>query len=514
MLSVCSLLCPGGIDTRIRGITVKTHSSEPVFSQAESLSEGIFTLERIACFPKLQPFAPDKLFHRGLVLKRLAYLLDIDLMFLLPRAQHGSSELDALSVIRQLWPLCSKRNAILMDMLSETSSSPPSRPVLYINRLAARQHLEDPSKDPKCSKTVFDQIIREINKHTKETSYTFRWSGHWNQWWECKFIQEGIIDQGGGFRDSLSDISEELCPSGPDAEVALPLFIRSPNQSQDSSNVYRDAYVPNPSCTLLSQFEFIGKLMGAMVRSQETLILSLPQFVWKQLVDDNVTWARDFITVDSAELKLIDSIETMSRETFEEAFAGALRFNTVLSNGETVSLAPGGEERLVTYDDRLEYCESVKEKRMVESKSQIAAIRDGLVKVVPLEFLSLLTWQELEFKVCGNPEITMEALKKSARYENDLNEKSPRVQMMWDALEKFTNEERSRFLRFITGRRRLPSTIYIEAADTENGKLPQSSTCANALYLPKYSSVEEACEKLRYAAYNCVAIDTDMSPWE
>lgn len=30
-----------------------------------------------------------------------------------------------------------------------------------------------------------------------------------------------------------------------------------------------------------------------------------------------------------------------------------------------------------------------------------------------------------------------------------------------------------------------------------------------------FSASAKVCEeKLRYAAYNCVAIDTDMSPWE
>lgn len=77
-----------------------------------------------------------------------------------------------------------------------------------------------------------------------------RWEKDSEQWWECKFIGEGIIDQGGklffnrfftfevlmkiflgGFRDTISDISEELCPSTPaDKPVPLPYFIRSPNQ--------------------------------------------------------------------------------------------------------------------------------------------------------------------------------------------------------------------------------------------------------------------------------------------
>ena len=51
-----------------------------------------------------------------------------------------------------------------------------------------------------------------------------------DQWWECKFVSEGIIDQGGGFRDSLSDLAEELCPSSCDDPIPLPFFIRTPNQ--------------------------------------------------------------------------------------------------------------------------------------------------------------------------------------------------------------------------------------------------------------------------------------------
>ena len=503
----------GGIDARIRGISLVTRTAETIFLDSENLSEEVFTPEKISRYPKLQPFEPKQLIYRGLVLKRVIHLLDQDLPYLLPRSKLGSNALDGVAAIRQLWPLSRRRNGTIQHMLSETTSSSPSMPVFYINRMAANQHREDPSQDPEGKKTVFNQIIRELKKHTKPSSYNFRWAGHWNQWYECKFIQEGIIDQGGGFRDTLADMAEELCPSDPDSEVALPLFIRSPNQSQDSSNVYRDAYVPNPSCTQFAKYHFGGQLMGAMFRSQESLVLSLSQFVWKCLVGEPITWERDFISVDSAEVKLIDSIETMSREKFEASFEGALNFTTVLSNGETVSLVPNGGERLVTYEDRLEYCKFVKQKRMDESKAQIDAIREGLTKVIPVDVLNLLTWQELELKVCGNPEISIEALKRSARYDSGLSESSSRVKMMWEALEKFSNDDRSRFLRFITGRRRLPCTIFIDSAESDS-KLPTSATCSNALYLPKYSSVEEAVDRLRYAAYNCVAIDTDMSPWE
>ena len=54
----------------------------------------------------------------------------------------------------------------------------------------------------------------------------------------------------------------------------------------------------------------------------------------------------------------------------------------------------------------------------------------------------------------------------------------------------------------------------IDSSDSGPESLPSSATCSNALYLPNYTSVEQATQKMRYAAYNCVAIDTDMSPWD
>lgn len=49
---------------------------------------------------------------------------------------------------------------------------------------------------------------------------------------------------------------------------------------------------------------------------------------------------------------------------------------------------------------------------IILSVLQIAAMQAGLLKVVPQAVLDLLTWQEVEKKVCGDPEISVEALKR------------------------------------------------------------------------------------------------------
>lgn len=46
-----------------------------------------------------------------------------------------------------------------------------------------------------------------------------------------------------------------------------------------------------------------------------------------------------------------------------------------------------------------------------------------------------------------------------------------------------------------------------------SGRGPVHLVLTNSLH-PTSGSAKVCEEKLRYAAYNCVAIDTDMSPWE
>lgn len=51
----------------------------------------------------------------------------------------------------------------------------------------------------------------------------------YDQWWEVKFVGEGIIDQGGGFRDSLAELADELCPLDDSIPEILPYLIKTPN---------------------------------------------------------------------------------------------------------------------------------------------------------------------------------------------------------------------------------------------------------------------------------------------
>ncbi|KAL8570039.1 hypothetical protein ACOMHN_036316 [Nucella lapillus] len=499
----------GGIDTRIRAL--KLQSTE---ERSLGFDRDFFRLKNLVRYPMLESCDPDVLYRRSIVLQRVMTILDSVLDHMVPAWQHSMGSYKSLQKIRQLLPLSRKRLNLIETFLKDTASDPSEKPVVYINRRAAMEHRCDPSQDPECKSTVFIQLYEGLKPRDRTTKpLHYRWSSRNDQWWECKFLSEGIIDQGGGFRDSLSDVAEELCPTTLDGPIPLPFFIRAPNQTQEDSNTNRDVYVPSSACSDWERFEWIGKLMGACFRSKENLVLSLPCFVWKKLVGETTAWTRDFQSVDSAEVQLIDSIHAMDEESFS---ALARDWSLTLSNGSQVVLRvdKDGNSKSLEYSSREEYVREVRRIRLTECDLQVAAIRRGLMAVVPEAVVELLTWQELETRVCGDPQITIEALKKTTYYD-DMEETDIRVKYFWEALKAFSNEDRSRFLRFVTGRRRLPAPLVISTGKGDTiDSLPESSTCANMLYLPFYSSAKVCEEKLRYAAYNCIAIDTDMNPWE
>ncbi|XP_051556154.1 E3 ubiquitin-protein ligase HECTD3-like isoform X3 [Myxocyprinus asiaticus] len=499
-----------GIDVRIRGLKIKSSCERDLGLNAE-----VFQSPNLVRYPRLEGTPPDVLFRRALVIQRFITLLDCLLPHIVPAWDYSLGTFNQIKSIKQFLLLSKRRSALITQCLKDSETSKPNfMPRLYINRRLAMEHRDNPTLDPTCKNAVFTQVYEGLKPSDKyEKTLDYRWPARYDQWWECKFIAEGIIDQGGGFRDSLADMSEELCPSSSECSMPLPFFTRTSNQGAGEA---RDFYVPNPSCRQFHKFEWIGQLMGAALRGKDFLVLALPGLVWKQLIGEAVSWSKDFPAVDSVLVKLLEAMEHMDKETFDFKFGQELVYTTPLSDGRLVELIPGGIGVVVRYEDRNEFIRLVKKARLEESREQIAALQAGLVKVVPQAVLDLLTWQEVEKKVCGDPEITVEALKRLTRYE-DLEQTDVRVQYLWEALMNFTNEDRSRFLRFVTGRSRLPAPIYIfpdKQGSEITDALPQSSTCSSTLYLPKYPSAKICEEKLRYAAYNCVAIDTDMSPWE
>ncbi|XP_063955724.1 probable E3 ubiquitin-protein ligase HERC1 isoform X1 [Lytechinus pictus] len=332
--------------------------------------------------------------------------------------------------------------------------------------------------------------------------------------WKVKLVGEGADDAGGVFDDTITEMCQEL-ESG-----TVGLLIPTPNAvSETGSN--RDRFLLSPSASSeeqLSLFKFLGILFGVAIRTKKPLDLHLAPVVWKQLVGIPLT-TQDLEEVDFLNVQNLRNISDIDKSGVnEDNFHEVIpleRFEGQSADGRFVPVVPGGWSIPLTFSNRKEYVERALAYRLHELDRQVAAVREGMSWIIPIPLLSLLTYRQLEQMVCGMPVISVDILKRVVRYR-EIDEHHPLVQWLWQTLEQFTNEERVLFMRFVSGRSRLPANIadisqrfQIMKVDRSVDGLPTAQTCFFQLRIPPYSSQAIMAERLRYAIHNCRSIDMD-----
>ncbi|GAB5369199.1 hypothetical protein AAMO2058_001385000, partial [Amorphochlora amoebiformis] len=336
--------------------------------------------------------------------------------------------------------------------------------------------------------------------------------------WVVSYQGFGGQDAGGLFRDSVSTICSEL------HSPWVPLFVPVPNSKDGGVGDNQEKWIPNPSCRSalhISNYAFVGKLMGVAIRGSHMLNLDLPSLVWKPLVGENVTLS-DVKTIDVISCGLIEKLSTagapgsdISKENYEDYVPES--FVMIGYDDKQVELKENGKDTKPTWENRLEYINLLKVSKLNEVRSQVAAIRKGLGTIVPIQLLPLFTWQELEMMVCGKREIDIDYLKANTRYRAPVTEKDTHVQLLWEVLKDFSHDERRLFLRFVWGQSRLPYNPadfkqkfeILACRDNSNNALPVSHTCFFSVELPRYTKKSAMREKILYAITNCQSIDTD-----
>ncbi|XP_052100156.1 probable E3 ubiquitin-protein ligase HERC1 isoform X2 [Mytilus californianus] len=332
--------------------------------------------------------------------------------------------------------------------------------------------------------------------------------------WKVKLIGEGADDAGGVFDDTITEMCQEL------ETGVVPYLIPTPNCLNESGN-NRDRFLLNPSLNSeedLAMFRFMGILFGVAVRTKKPLDLHLAPSVWKLLVGIPLR-IEDLEEVDHIYIQslkgIIDIHESGVNETNFHEFIPLDSFEGQSVTGQLVPVIPGGRTIQLTFNNRKEYVESVFNYRLREMNQQAAAVREGMSWIIPVPLLTLLTPKNLEQLVCGMEEMSVDVLRKVTRYRG-IDEKLDVITWFWEVLESFSNDERIQFLRFVSGRTRLPANpadisqrFQIMMSDRGPEGLPTAQTCFFQLKLPIYSSKEMLAEKLRYAIINCRSIDMD-----
>ncbi|KAK9884642.1 hypothetical protein WA026_007479 [Henosepilachna vigintioctopunctata] len=332
--------------------------------------------------------------------------------------------------------------------------------------------------------------------------------------WKVKLVGEGADDAGGVFDDTITEMCQEITTG------VVPLLIPTPNAVNDDG-FQRDKYLLNPQLNSpqhITWFKFLGILFGVAIRTKKPLAIPLAPIIWKILVCEPVT-IEDLEEVDCMYVQSLRSIRDIhlsgvTAENFHEVIPLEC-FEGTSCTGKIVPIVYGGRSIPLTFENRNQYFEQAIKFRTQEFNLQIAAIREGMSGIVPVPLLSLVTAEHIEKLVCGISHISIPLLKKIVRYR-ELDENHQLVQWLWSILEGFSDQERVLFMRFVSGRSRLPANLadlsqrfQVMRVDKPINGLPTAQTCFFQLRIPSYTSQEIMAERLLYSINNCRSIDMD-----
>ncbi len=370
---------------------------------------------------------------------------------------------------------------------------------------------------------------------------------------EVQLVSEQVAGDAGPWRELFSQLCHELQDSDDTCRrCLLSLLVPTPN-AQSGCGEGRDELVLRPSNNspdALRRYRCLGRLLGCALLTGLALPLRLNAIFWKLLgcspVDDqdlehlDVNFVHGVLrrgAVDVSDVVAGASEASGSNDSDDSARAagettpaeGDHRFAFTLSDRVVTSIEVArGTPRSAVLD-------SARAARINEAVAQTAAVRYGMLEVVPAQALGWLAWDRLRTALCGAPEVDLEMLKRHTVYGSGLSESSPCVRHFWAALEAFSPAERARFVRFAWGQERLPSTdddfarrrvrmlvkpcspggrqrrVTPARKETQepprpdaDQRLPRADTCFFNVELPAYSSTEVAMARLR------TAISTDV----
>eukprot|EP01059_Diplonema_ambulator_P034918 TRINITY_DN8065_c0_g2_i1.p1 TRINITY_DN8065_c0_g2~~TRINITY_DN8065_c0_g2_i1.p1 ORF type:complete len:2193 (+),score=455.62 TRINITY_DN8065_c0_g2_i1:973-7551(+) len=425
-------------------------------------------------------------------------LLLIPIVYYLDLTPHGTrhSELARRFMATKGLLLTQCKDAVVGTALKQTEVDASGiKPCLTFNRYPDHS---DEAKDAHIQQPT--TLLPQLHSHLCDGSVQLSCS---TPAFAVRFSGEDGIDIGGLYKDLLSSISQELM--SPSSTLLIPC---------------EDRFYLNPNCTSpdeLALLGTIGRLMGSCLRTGDILGIDLHPLFWKKLVWEPCSQEDHYDHEFFRTLKIAEEAKTGGRDLTETEFADLMLFFAVPGELDQQKrcllhdLVPHGRQVPVTLENRHTYCTLAAEAKLRESDLQVEEVRKGILEVVPNIVLALLSAQEIETRICGKPEIDISDLAKNARLGIGITEDE--IRDLWSVLQSCSRLDKQRFLRFVTGRPRMPLhqplQIRIEriASTHRKDSLPMAHTCFNQLDLPRFSSAAIMRDQLLLAIRHCDTTD-------
>ncbi|KAL4929437.1 HECT-type E3 ubiquitin-protein ligase [Aspergillus undulatus] len=288
---------------------------------------------------------------------------------------------------------------------------------------------------------------------------------------------------------------------------------------------------------LLRRYEFLGRVIGKCLYEGILVDVSFaPFFLLKWALTGGVSSAQretayranlnDLKDLDSGLYQGLLQLKNYPEDVEDFALNFTVTDTVPLWDGGhraiTRDLKSNGSETAVTNQNRLVYISYIARYRLqVQPALQTNAFLQGLGQIIQPSWLSMFNQSELQTLVSGESgDIDVQDLRHNTLYGGvytigDDREEHPTIKLFWEVMEKMTNEERRKVLRFVTSTPRAPLLGFshlnprfsIRDSSEDQERLPSTSTCVNLLKLPRYQSAVALREKLLYAVNSGAGFD-------
>ena len=224
--------------------------------------------------------------------------------------------------------------------------------------------------------------------------------------------------------------------------------------------VDNDLLYPNPSSDLIStshleMFEFLGRLLGKALYESTLVEPVFAAFFLNKLLD-NPNYVDDLRSLDFELHRNLLSITQLDNVIDLDLTFSVLEDR--LGASYEKSLIPNGKNIVVTKNNRHHYVASMAYYYLHERiRSQSSAFRRGLNKLVPVGWIQMFNAHELQLIIGGSSnKFDIEDMKLHSRYGAGYHPDQPYIQAFWKIVSEFNEEERAKFLRFVTSCSRPP----------------------------------------------------------
>ena len=297
---------------------------------------------------------------------------------------------------------------------------------------------------------------------------------------KVKFVGEQGVDQGGVRKEFFILVIRQIF---------------DPNYGMFSYNKKTRLYWFNHfSFEAKIKYELIGTIFGLAIYNNTILDVKLPISVYKKLLGIKPTF-EDLKECDNELYQSLKYILEQDNPKLEEELDTNF---TVIDDkfGEriVVPLKPGGEKIMINNFNKSEYVELYVDWFFNKSIDEyFRSFEKGFYKVFNRNLTKILTPQELELIICGTQILDFHELKIACVYE-DFEKNSETIKYFWEILFDFNEEEKKKFLSFVTGCDRAPIDglgslqITVTNGGSDINQLPTAHTCFNNLILPDYKN--------------------------